>query len=538
MKFGNETDTGLKIFNVASAVPEAAGKWGERVVLHHYDNDAIVTYSQLHTLSNRAGNALRAVGVEMENRVAILLDDCPEYAYIIIGALKIGAVPAPLNTLLSEKDYAFFMADSRAKVLFVGTSYFEKIKGVIDTLPYLKQVVVLNGKGKVVDKRAKIVDWETFIQASDDALEIESTFSDDMAYFVYTSGSTGRPRAIVHSHKNMFLGASQFKRLRGVKEGDIQFHVPKLYWNVGINSLISTFYNGSSMVLLSGRPEPLTILNIIGKYRPTQLTAPPTMLARMIEAGKEAPHLTDLSSIRYIFSTGEVLAPALFQGFREVFKISPYYCFGAQELNASAIAWRHGEDVPLDKAGSIGRSSAPGVEVKIVDESGKEVPPGVPGELLVKTDSQLLYYWHQPDETANKFFKGWYRSGDSMMRDQDGYYWYLGRLDDMVKVGGRPIFPGEIETTIARHPAVLENAVVPVQSDLGLTKIKAFVVLRDGYKPSTDLASEIQNHVKEKLAPYKRPHQVEFVKDLPRTATGKIQRFRLRELAVGVKEVK
>ncbi|MFC1869338.1 acyl-CoA synthetase [Thermodesulfobacteriota bacterium] len=530
MTFDKKTESELRIFNVASAVQEAAGKWGDRVMLHHYDGNTTVTYGRVNSMSSRVGNGLKAIGTEIENRVIILMDDCPEYAYIFIGSLKIGAVPAPLNPLLSEKDYAFFLADSRAKVLFVSPVYYDKVKGIIDSLPFLRHVVLFDSKGKV-ESGNTLLDWETFLQGTDDDLELAPTFLHDMAYFVYTSGSTGRPRAMVHSHNNLRLGAYQPQSLRGIREGEIQYHVPKLYWNVGINGLISTCYNGSSMVLLSGQPKPLTVLEILSKYRPTLLTAPPTMLSRLIEVGKDSPHLTDLSSIRYLFCTGEALPPALFQSFREMFGVSPYNCWGAQELNASAIAWQCGEEVPLEKVGSCGRSTAPGVEVKIVDESGNDVPDGVQGELLVKTDSKLLFYWHEPEETSNKFFKGWFKPNDSFMRDEDGYYWYLGRLDDTLKIGGRQIFTAEIETTVAHHPAVLENAIIPVTNDLGLTEMKAFVVLKEGYEPTPDLASEIQDHVKEKLAPFKRPHQIEFIKDLPKTATGKIQRFRLREKA-------
>ncbi|MBU2497741.1 MAG: AMP-binding protein [Proteobacteria bacterium] len=533
---GFDRDTDLHVFNVTSAVAEAARKWGDRVVLHHYDTDATVTYEEVHSMSNRLGNRLRALGVEIENRIAILMEDCPEWAYIFLGALKIGAVAAPLNTLLAEKDYAFYLADSRAKVLFVGASLFDKIEGIIGSLPYLKQVVVF-GDGSGVPRAGRIVDWESFVQDAPEELEIEPTFSNDMACFVYTSGSTGRPRAIVHSQNNMALAALQPEKLRGVREGDIQFHVPKMYFNVCINGLLSTFYNGSSMVLVSGRPDPLTVLEVIRKYRPTMLTAPPTMLVRMIETGKGAPHLTDLSSLKYIFCTGEALSPALFQRFRELFGKTPYNCWGMQELNASGIAWQFGEEVPPDKVGSNGRSTAPGVEVKIVDESGNEVPAGEKGELLVKAESLFLYYWHNPEETANRMYKGWFRAGDFFMRDVDRYYWYLGRSDEMVKIAGRQVFPAEVESTVGRHPAVLENAVVPIENEMGLYELRTFVVLKEGYEPSPELASAIKGFVKDQLAPYKRPHHVAFVSDLPKTATGKIQRFRLREEAVQKEKV-
>lgn len=528
MNLENKADAELQTFNIASMVREGARKWGDRIVLHHYDSGTGVSYRQLDLMSDRVGHQLRATGVEIENRVAILMEDRPEWAYAFLGALKIGAVAAPLNTLLGEKDYAFFLADSRAKVLFVDGSLFDKVRSVIGSLSYLKRMVVFEGTGAMLSEN-RAVDWQTFIQGGDQELEIEPTSPHDMACFVYTSGSTGRPRAIVNSHRNLAFGARQAEKLRGVREGDVQYHVPKMYFNVCVNGLLGTFFNGSSMVLLTGRPEAKTVLEIIAKYRPTLLTAPPTMLVRMIEVGKSAPHLTDLGCLKYIFCTGEALPPALFHRFRELFGATPYNCWGMQELNASGIAWYFGQEVPPDKIGSNGNSTAPWVEAKIVDESGKEVPNGASGELLVKTESLFLYYWHSPEDTRSRLHEGWFKPGDSFMRDADGYYWYLGRSDDIVKIAGRQIFPAEIEASMARHPAVLESAIVPVANEVGLNELKAFVVLKDKFAPSPDLASELKSFVKDQLAPFKRPQHVEFVSELPRTGTGKIQRFRLRE---------
>jgi len=529
MPFENAINTGHEIFNVAAAVNEAARKWGDRVVLHHHDTGAIVTYSEVDVMSNRVGNRLKALGIEIENRIAILMDDCPEWVFILIGALKIGAVATPFNTLLTGKDYAFFLADSRAKVLFVGASLFGKIKDIIDSLPYLKHVVVADGTHSV-EKEGRITDWHTFIQDASEELVIEPTMSHDLALFAYTSGTTGRPRAIMHSHKNILSGGVfEFKKVKGVGEGAIQFHIPKLYFLVSLSGLIASFYHGSSMVLLTGRPTPLKVLEIIANYRPTFLSASPTILARMIDAVGEAPHLIDLSSLLYINCTGETLSPVLFQRFIETFDNKALYnCWGAQELASAPLSWQFGEEVPLDKVGSLGKSPYLGAEVRIVDEYGKEVPNGVPGEALFKTECMFLGYWHEPEEAAKKILEGWYSPGDSFVRDQDGYYWHLGRLDDMVKIGGRQVFPAEVEHTVAHHPAVLENAVVSVENEFGLSELKAFVVLKEGYSPSSELESQIQSFVKDHLAPFKRPHHVAFVSDLPKTATGKIQRSRLR----------
>jgi acyl-coenzyme A synthetase/AMP-(fatty) acid ligase len=525
-----------EIFNIAIVVDKAACQWSDRVVLYHYESAETVTYKEVADMSNRVGNALRALGIEIENRVAILMDDCPEWVYVLFGGLKIGAVIIPFNTLLTEKDYAFFLRDSRAKVLFVGASHFDKVKGIISSLPYLRQVIVCQGTD-FQKTGGRVVTWESFIQGAAGDLEIEPTVSGDLAFFIFTSGSTGRPRAIMHPHRNIAKPLFSIPEIYGIKEGDVQFHIPKLYFLTTLGGLVSAFHNGSAVVLLSGRPTPLVVLEIIARYRPTFLNGPPTIFARMVEAAREAPHLADLSSVRYTYCSGEALSPELFKSFQETFRKPLYNCWGMQELACAPLSWRYGEEVPLKKVGSVGRTPIPGAEIKIVDEHGNEVPDGVAGEIMLRVsgtvEREFLGYWHESRESARRFSEGWYKPGDSFMRDPDGYYWYLGRLDDLIKVGGRQIFTVEVEQVVARHPAVLEDAVIPVKNEYGLTELHVFVILKEGYSPSPGLAEQIQGFVKGELAPYKRPHHVEFVSELPKTATGKIQRFRLREQAFG-----
>ncbi len=534
MESENRVDTGREIHNVAAVVDEAAQKWGEHVALYHHESGKTVIYKEVAFIGNQVGNALRNLGVEIENRVAILMDDCPEWAFALFGALKIGAVVAPFNTLLTEKDYAFFLKDSRARVLFVGAPYLNKIETILSSpLPYLKRVVVCDGRN-LTQEGGRLVDWDTFLHAVPGELEVEPTFSSDLALFAYTSGSTGRPRAIMHSHGNIgkTFAPFYFEELYGLEKGDIQFYIPKLYFLTSLGGLINTFARGAPIVLLSGRPTALTVLELIARYRPNYLSGVPTIFAKMAEAAKEFPHLADLSSVRYIFCTGEPLSLELFQRFKETFGKQLYNCWGAQELASAPLTWRPGEEVPLEKVGSSGKSPWSEAQVKIVDQHGKEVPDGVVGEIMFQVRSHFLGYWHEPRETARKFVEGWYKPGDSFKRDQDGYYWYQGRLDDMVKVSGRQVFPVEVEQVIARHSAVLEDAIIPIKNEYGLTELQAFVVLREGYSPSAELASKIQDFVKNELAPYKRPLRVKFVSELPRTATGKIQRFRLKDQAV------
>lgn len=521
---------GREVFNVTMLVDSAAQRWGERVAIYHYETGRTVSYREVAEMANRVGNGLRSFGVGIENRVAILMDDCPEWVFALFGSLKIGAVFMPLNPLLTEDDYAFFLADSRATILFVGANHFNKIENIMSSLPYLKRVVVCNGTD-FGDRGDRVVDWETFVQAPKE-LEVEPTFSTDVALFGYTSGSTGRPRAIMHSHYNLGGGPATFDFYK-IREGEIQFHISKLYFLTSFGGLVSTFRVGCPIVLLSARPLGSTVLEVINRYRPNFLAGAPTIFARMVEAAKDTPHLADLSSVRYVFCSGEALTREVFQRFQETFGKPLYNCWGAQEVGCAPLAWRCGDEVPLEKVGSAGKTPLSWCELRVVDEHGDEVPRGVPGEIMIKIDSLFLGYWHEPREAARKIVEGWYKPGDSFMRDEEGYYWYRGRLDDMVKVGGRQLFPVEIEETVARHPAVVENATIPIKNDYGLTELQAFVVLREGYSPSPELAAQIRDFVKEELAPFKRPSHVEFVSELPRTATGKIQRFRLREKAVG-----
>lgn len=528
MELENSRETERRVFNLAMPVDTAAQRWNEKAVLYHYETKKSVSYKELSIMANRVGNALRRSGVELENRVAILMDDCPEWAYAFFGILKIGAIAIPLNTLLNERDYSFFLKDSRARAFFVGASYFEKIKDALPTLAHMKRVIVYDG-GSLWKEGSLVVDWNAFIQGASDELKAEETLSTDTALFVYTSGSTGRPRAIMHSHGNLDKSLFSFKIMYGVGEGERQFHIAKLYFLTSLSGLGSTLQDGSSMVLLSGRPTPSTVLEVIARYKPAFLAGPPTIFSRLVDAARATPHLAGLSSVRYIFCTGEALSSELFHSFKEIFGKTLYNNWGAQEIAAAALAWRPGEEVPPDKIGSCGKTPGYGAQLKIVDEEGNEVPKGVPGEIMLKINSLFLGYWHEPREAALKLVQGWYKPGDSFLQDKDGYFWYLGRLDDMTKIGGRQIFPVEIEEAIARHPAVMENAVVSVKNEQGLMELQAFVVLKVSYSPSTELAEEIKNFVKVSLAPFKRPHRVVFVTELPKTATGKIQRFRLKD---------
>ncbi len=519
-------DVWREVQNVGMLVDEAARQWNNEVVLCHYESGREITYGEVARMSNRVGHALRAEGVCAEQRVAVLMDDSPEWLFALFGTLKIGAIPTPLNTLLTKDDYAFFMTDARVRLLFVDAAYLPKVAEILPALPQLTRVVVMGGAASP-DER--FVDWASFIQGMPEELTVEQTLGSDVAIFIYTSGSTGRPRAIMHSHLKLTTPTLSLYEVFGMGRGDFQFNIPKLYFLTSLGAVITAFKCGSKVALLSGRPTAETVLDVVARYRPTFLNGSPTIYARMVEAAREKSMLAEFSSVRYVYCTGEVLSPELFSRFKEVFGKPIYNCWGAQELACAPLSWRMGEEVPLDKVGSAGKSVLPGMEVKIVDRRGRSVPDGTPGEIMLHVPVMFMGYWHEPREAHQRIVAGWYKPGDSFVRDRDGYYWYLGRLDNMVKVGGRQVFPAEVERTISRHPAVHENCVVPVKNPLGLSELHAFIILKEGQAASTELATQIREWVKEELSPFKSPRVVTFVDELPRTATGKIQRVRLRD---------
>jgi benzoate-CoA ligase len=337
----------------------------------------------------------------------------------------------------------------------------------------------------------------------------------------YTSGSTGTPKGAVHLQHDMITITDLFvKPVLGMRADDICFSASKLFFSYGLgNSLYFPFRFGAATVLWPERPEPEKVLQVIEKYRPTFFFSVPTLYARLLRVEKKY----DLSSLRICLSSGEPLPPALFHQWKEKFGQELLDVVGSTEATHDFLANRPGRAKP----GSSGEVT-PAFEAKIVDEEGKEVPVGQVGNLLVKGDSNSPYYWNKHEQTKRTMLGEWLKTGDTYYRDEEGYYWYCGRSDDMLKVGGMWVSPIEIENTLLEHPAVLEAAVIGQADQDGLFKPKAYVVLKPEHQGSEKLKEELQSLVKTRLAPYKYPRWVDFVEDLPKTVTGKIQRFRLR----------
>lgn len=486
---------------------------GGKVAIYYQDRE--ITYQDVFDNVNRTGNALRQIGIEIEHRVLLILPDCPEFAYSFFGAIKIGAVAVPTNPWMFAKDYQYLINDSRARAIIVHESVVPEIARIWDRTPFLKQIVVV-GKPE-----GKAHSYESLLGKASTQLTAENTHRDDVCFWGYTSGSTGNPKGAVHLQHDMITISDLFvKPVLGMTENDRCFSASKMFFSYGLgNSLYFPFRFGASTVLWPEKPDPEKILQVIEKYRPTFFFSVPTLFARFLRIEKNY----DLSSLRVCLSSGEPLPPAIFHQWKERTGLELLDVVGSTEATHDFLANRPGRA----KAGSSGEVT-PAFEAKIVDDDGREVPFGEVGNLLVKGDANSPYYWNKHEQTKRMMLGEWLKTGDTYYRDADGYYWYCGRSDDMMKVGGLWVSPIEIENTLMEHPAVLESGVIGDTDADGLLKPKAFVLLKSEFKASQELRLELQNHVKNRLAPYKYPRWIEFVEDLPKTVTGKIQRFRLR----------
>jgi len=495
---------------------------------------ARVSYHQLWEDVNRFGNGLRKLGVRIEERVFLLLLDGPEFAISFFGAIKIGAVPVPVNTLLKPADYQYILNNSRARVAVVSESLYPQIEAFPrEQLRYLKHTIVVDAKAPVDTLR-----FDELLQQNPPDLEAEPTSKDDAAFWLYSSGSTGFPKACVHLQHDMVVCAERYaKGILAMTESDRCFSAAKLFFAYGLgNALYFPLAVGGTSILWPGPPKPQHVFDIIERHRPTLFFSVPSNYAALLAYEPGSVHLGtatpghpgaadfDLSSIRYGVSAGEALPAALFHRFKERFGVEILDAIGSTEILHVFIANRPGAVRP----GSSGQI-IPGYEAKIVNENRQPVKPGDIGNLLVKSDSTCSHYWNQHEKSKSTIEGNWIRTGDQYYLDADGYFWYVGRSDDMLKCSGVWVSPIEIESVLIEHPAVLEAAVIGRQDNDQLLKPAACVVLKNGVAGTPDLARELQEFVVSRLPVFKRPRWVEFLDDLPKTATGKLQRFKLRE---------
>ncbi len=519
-----------EFFNAADYFLDRNIRQGRGHKIAIYTEHRNYTYNDVEKMVNKTANAMSDLGVRIEDKVMMLMIDIPQFYAIFWASIKIGAIPIPVNTMLTPGDYEFYLNDSRSRLLAVSEEILPVINEIEGDLPYLRDIIVIS------ETKGAHIPFKQKYKSASATIKTAFTTSDDVGFWLYSSGSTGSPKGAIHSQYDMVVISKAYARgVLGLTEDDICFSAARLFFAYGLgNGMYFPLSVGASAVLSPHRPKPEVIFRYLERFRPTIFFGIPTLYGQMLEyqAHMDKERNVDpdpdtshaLSSVRICVSAGEALPADIYHRWKERYGVDILDGMGSTEMGHIFLSNRPGDIKP----GSTGKP-VPGYELKIVDEKGMEVPRGEIGNLMVKGDSAAQFYWRKREKSRQTMLGEWINTGDKYYVDGEGFYWCAGRGDDMLKVGGIWVSPLEVENCLGGHPAVLESAVVGHRDDKGLVKPKAFVVPREGFTPSDQLAEELKKWVLERMAKYKYPRWIDFVKELPKSSTGKTQRFRLRQ---------
>jgi benzoate-CoA ligase len=508
-----------KSYNVAADLLERNLTPARAAKIAVIDEAGAYTYGELAERAHRCAGALRKFGLEPGQRIVLCLLDTVDFPVSFLGSIAAGIVPIPANTLWTAPDYAFLLADSGAQAAVVSE----------DRLAVFQEAAQLaNWNGSIIVSGAKypagLPKFAHLLESASPQSEICASHENDICFWLYSSGSTGKPKAAVHLQTSLMQTAKLFaQNILGLNERDIVYSAAKLFFAYGLgNSLSFPMSVGATTILHAGRPTPDAVCKILREKRPTIFCGVPTLFSSLL-ASSDLPRAGE-HALRFCTSAGEALPEEIARAWKNHTGVEIIDGIGSTEMLHIFISSRPGA-VRYGAAGF----PVPGYEVRIVGDSGAEIPRGEIGELQVKGPTRATCYWNNPEKTRETFLGEWLRTGDRFLQDADGAFVHCGRSDDMLKVGGLWVSPTEVESALIAHPAVLEVAVVGAADENNLIKPKAFVVTKPGVAADAKLAQELQEFVKSKLAPYKYPRWIEFRDELPKTATGKLQRFLLRK---------
>lgn len=494
---------------------------GDKVAIYSAAGSA--TYYELCSKASRVGNALKSLGLSQGDRVLLFLDDTQNYPAAFFGAIRAGFVPMLINTLSPKDLLRFYIKDSGAKVVIVEGGFSHLFdQDTIEGTDLEAQITI--GECKANTKRLKHFDWNELIAQFDETMKVAPTQRDDMAFWMYSSGSTGLPKGIVHLQHDMLYTAQSFARhVLKIAPDDICFSVPKIFFAYGLgNSLVFPFSVGASAVLNAGRPTPDVVFDLVEHFRPTLFFGLPTLYNSLMQSDAVAG--ADFSSVRVCLSAAEVLSAELSASWKQRFGHEIVEGLGSTELTHIYLSNLPGNTRP----GSAGKR-VPGYETRLTDMDGNTVAQGEEGVMWVRGDSSAPCYWNRDDKTEETMRDDWIWTGDRFEEDEDGFYFFRGRADDLIKVSGQWVYPLEIELCLSDHEKVKECAVMGIERADRRMMLKAFVVTAPGINADEDLTIELQSFVKKNLLPYKYPKEISYVSELPKTGTGKIDRLALSQ---------